>query len=360
MKNVLVLGCAGSAGLNFVKAVQHAGDDIRIVGVELNEYFVELSTADRKYLLEREQTPEGVRGYIEDINRIIEREDIDFVHAQPDPEVAILSTNRDRVNAATFLPSRDAIVTSHDKWLTYEAMINAGVNVPKTVAINDREDLEEQVKKAFDEISGPVWVRASSGAGGKASLLAESYLRAKVWIDQWVASGLKQEDFILSEYLPGREVSWLSLWRDGKLVCSQGKERLGWMKVGTTASGVTGTTAIQRTVHYEDVNKVCTGAVLAVDRKPQGIYVVDVKQDADDGYAVMEINPGRFFTTSLFFPHCGVNFPRIYLRLANGEDVEGLSPHNSVEEGYYWIRTPDGGPVLRKPGQKWNAIRLEP
>ena len=58
---------------------------------------------------------------------------------------------------------------------------------------------------------------------------------------------------------------------------------------------------MQKTVHYDAVNKTGTEAVLSIDSKFSGIASVDLKENAAGVPCVTEINPGRMFTTSYFF-----------------------------------------------------------
>ena len=349
MKKILVLGCGGSAGITHIKALRMAPEPFYIVGVDVNQYYIEMSPVDKRYLVKHNNSDKV--GYIDKINKIIKLEEIEFIHAQPDPEVQILSDNRERVLAKIFLPSKSAISISHDKWLTYETLNKASIPVAKTIKIKNATTL----KHVFDDFKDTIWLRASHGAGGKASLPVRSFEHAKGWIEYWVEKGLRWTDFLASELLTGTEVSWLSVWSNGELICSQGKQRLEWVQAGLSPSGVTGTTAIQKTVSNDKVNEVGTLTVTALDQKPNGIYVVDTKENKNGISCVTEINPGRFFTTSLFYPTAGVNMPYIYTKLAYKEGIPSVSKYNSVRPNIYWMRVPDGGPVMVEDG-KWTSI----
>jgi hypothetical protein len=73
---------------------------------------------------------------------------------------------------------------------------------------------------------------------------------------------------------------------------------------------------------------------------------------------VTEINAGRFFTTSNFFAAAGANMPYEYVRLAYGENVDGLPRYDAVEEGLYWVRMIDMGYKLVREGE-WRSKRVE-
>lgn len=338
--------------MNFVKALRLVEDEFSIVGVEKNRYYLEMSPVDRRYLVEHE--PGGDRAYMAKIARIVVKEKIDFVHAQPDGEVKILSDRREVIPAATFLPSKSGVRIFQNKWETYQKLLAGGVSVAQTIRLASRES----IAGAFRKLSRPVWVRAIRGTSGRGSLLVRTAAQARMWIQYWVDElKVSWNDFSLAEYLPGREVSWLSLWKNGELVCSQQKERIEWVQSKIAPSGVGGTTAVQKTVDYEAINDICTRTILAVEHTPNGIYVVDTKENSQGVACVTEVNPGRFFTTSLFFATAGVNMPFYYVRLGLGLPIPAVKRYNSVPAGIYWIRITDGGPTLVEDEQ-WSSTRL--
>lgn len=349
-KKVLLLGCAGSAGINFIKSLQ-LNNSIEAVGVDVNKYYLEMVPTETKYLVTREAGREDE--YIKKINRIIKQEKIDFVHAQPDTEVKILSDYRNKINAKTLLPSKEAIDIFQDKWKTFEILKKNNIPVPQTYSLKD----ENYLKNIFSKNKDVWWIRSNKGAGGKASLPVKTYDEASAWIKFWTGKGLKIADFSVSEFLPGREISTLMIWHDGKLICSQQKERIEWLQSNVSVSGSGTTTAIQKTVHEERVNTLCIQTIKAVDNYPQGVYVVDAKQNKNNIFCVTEVNPGRFFTTSLFYPTAGVNMPYIYVALGLNLPIPVVRPYNSVKKDIYWIRVADGGPAMIKEG-KWTSKKI--
>jgi hypothetical protein len=54
------MGCGGSAGINFVKALRLAKKKIYIVGVERNKYYLEMSPVDKRYIVQRKNNKEYV------------------------------------------------------------------------------------------------------------------------------------------------------------------------------------------------------------------------------------------------------------------------------------------------------------
>ncbi|MGQ9760004.1 MAG: hypothetical protein ACUVQ5_05505 [Candidatus Methanomethylicaceae archaeon] len=123
-------------------------------------------------------------------------------------------------------------------------------------------------------------------------------------------------------------------------------------------SGITGTPSVAVTVDREDVDRIATDCILAIDDRPEGIFCVDLKENKDGKPCPTEINAGRFFTTSLFFAVAGLNLPYIYVKLAYGEEIPKLKKYNALGKGIYWIRHMDSGPILMREGE-WRSKKLE-
>lgn len=344
---ILVLGAGGSPGVNFIKALRLGKDKMYIVGVDINKYFLEIAPVDKRYLLSDKKDKSD---YVKDLIKIIKKEKIDFVHAQPDGEVRTISDYRNVLGAKTFLPSKNAVNIFQDKWRTFYELSKNNLPVPFTQQVKNARNLK-RILKGNKEI---LWLRAHKGAGGKASLPVKTFDQANMWIRYWLNKGLKWSNFVISEFLPGREVSWLSVWKDGKLICSQQKERMGWVQASISPSGVGGTSAIQKTSSYKIINDICTKTILSVDKNANGIYVVDVKENKNGIPCVMEINPGRFFTTSLFFATAGVNMPLMYLKLGLNMPIVKTKSYNVLPDNIYWIRVTDSDTGMVN-GEKWSS-----
>jgi glutathione synthase/RimK-type ligase-like ATP-grasp enzyme len=158
--------------------------------------------------------------------------------------------------------------------------------------------------------------------------------------------GLDWGNFMLSEFLPGREYAFQSVWKEGEIVSSQARQRLEYLFGYLTPSGQTSSPTVAKTVHNEDVNRIATDAVKAVDGNATGVFCVDLKENTEGVPCVTEINAGRFFTTSNFFSEAGVNMPYMYIKLAFEESFEYGPKYNPLPEGLYWIRLMDMGHKL--------------
>ncbi|MEM2385408.1 MAG: hypothetical protein QXO67_00340, partial [Candidatus Bathyarchaeia archaeon] len=228
MKRIIVTGAGGPAGINFVMSLRLAPEEIFIVGTEANIHFTHLAPTDKIYLVPRAEE----KGYIDKLNEIIRKEKIDFLHAQTDVEVAVISEDREKIEANIFLPSKRTVKICQDKLESIRIWLKKGVPTAKTIEINSEKD----IKKAFEELGSPVWIRARHGAGGRGSTPAFNEEAAVSWINYWKARGMNWQ-FIAQEHLPGRNIGFHSLWKDGELVTSMSRERIEYIYPHLAPSG---------------------------------------------------------------------------------------------------------------------------
>lgn len=350
MKRILVTGAGGSAASNFITSLRLAKEKFYIIGTDVKPYHLELSNVDKKYLLPLTSDP----SYIKKLNSLIKKERIDLVHPQPDPEVLFLSRNRSAIKSRLFLPSKETIEICQNKISLINLLKQSNVSVGESYLIENEKVLKERLAELLKSHK-KVWLRAIRGAGSKASLPVNSFGQAKSWILYWKEmKGLDYGDFMVTEFLPGKEFAFQSIWQNGKLITSQARERVEYIFGNLTPSGQTSSPSVARTVHRADVNKIATETVLAVDRKATGIFCVDMKENKKGIPCVTEINAGRFFTTSNFFATAGSNMPYYYIRMSFDKKLPKLPSYNPIPENWYWVRMIDMGYKLIK-GEKWQA-----
>ncbi len=326
-----------------------------LVGTDSNEYFLHLAITDARYLIPKAKNP----SYIDMLNDIIRKEKIEFLHAQPDVEVEVVSEKREKLEAPVFLPSKAAVKACQDKLESAKVWHKKGVPVARTLEVKKDVDID----RALEQFGRPIWIRARHGAGGKGSTPAENRETAIAWINYWKNRGVDWE-FIAQEHLPGRNIAFHSLWKEGELVTSMARERLEYIYAYLAPSGITGTPAVQRTVHDDDVNRISTEAVLSIDPKFNGIASVDLKGNSSGTPCVTEINPGRMFTTSFFFSFASkivrkdfcANIPYLYTKLAFKESIPKTPKYNALPADLYWIRHMDAPGRLVKDGKVLGAM----
>jgi carbamoyl-phosphate synthase large subunit len=358
-ERILVTGAGGLAGVNFVRALRASDRKYYVVGADFNRYHIVYPDVDARYLTPRHTD----RGFIAELRRVVERERIDFLHPQPSSEALVISRRKDMISARTFLPPARVMTVAQDKLASQRLLKKLGIPVAKTKAVKSTADVET----AFKEIGGPLWVRARHGAGGRLSLLCSSAKEARHWIDLWTLRGVATDEFILQEYLPGRNVAWDSIWKSGKLVTSYARERLEYPFKHISPSGITGTPSVARIIHDDGVNRVSKEAARAIDEKPNGAYSIDLKESSSGQFCVTEVDAGKFHSTMPLWGYIAVkhlrmpwfaNMADLYVRLGLGEQLEDtVPPFDLLPKDYYLLRDMDVGAFLwREDGWKEKVL----
>jgi len=330
-----------------------------VVGAEYSKYYIQLPDLESRYLTPRHDSPE----FVSKIVRIAKNEHVRFIHPQPSSEALVLCSARSSLPAPVFLPGLSVMRTGQDKLLTQKKLQSASVPVARTMVLKNMSDLDT----AFDSLSPPVWIRARHGAGGRLSLKCGSLEEGRDWVDLWHRRGTDLAEFIVQEYLGGRNVAWDSLWRDGKLVTSYARERLEYPFKHISPSGITGTPSVARTVHEKEVNRVGERSVRAISGNPNGAFSVDMKADSGGRFRVSEVDPGKFHTTMPLWGYAALknfklawyaNLADLYVRLGLGADVPKDIPRfDLLPAGYYMIRNIDSGVLLwREDGWKERVL----
>jgi hypothetical protein len=335
VKRILVTGAGGSPATNFVRSLRAAPEPVHLVGTDADRFCLMRAETDARYLVPPASDPD----YLAVLNAVVERERVDLVHAQNDAEVTFLSEHRDQVAARLFLPAKATVRICQDKFRSFQRWQAAGLPVPDTLLLASEDDL----KAAFERFDGALWLRATTGAGGKGSLPVRDYDTARSWLDFHQGWG----GFTAAELLEPDSVTWMSVWHDGELVVAQGRRRLYWELSRVSPSGVTGVTGAGVTISDTTLDHLATRAVLAIDPRPHGLFGVDLTYDGTGTPNPTEINVGRFFTTHQFFTALGLNLPYVYVKLAFGEPPPPIRRrHNPLPDGMVWVRGVDFEPVL--------------
>lgn len=339
-RRILVTGAGGPLGVNVTRSLKAAPGDPFVLGTEANRYHLPLALSDETELI---PPARETADYLDAVAALVEEHAIGMILPTHPVEVRTVAANRNRFEGVRLvLPDAEVVMTAQNKWRTWRILEEASVPVPATELIGTREDLA----RCFEAIgTRPVWVRGAGvpGAGiGVASLPCRELEHAAAWIDHWRGWG----GFIASEFLPGRNLTWLGLFFDGRLVACQGRERLEYVIPHVSPSGITGAPAVSRTVSRGDLSRTGEAAIRALDPRPHGPYFVDMTEDGEGTPRVTEINAGRFGTTIHFYTEAGFNFPWLLADLAFDGAPDGSSVVDPIEPDTYWLRTIDCGPAL--------------
>lgn len=338
MAKIYVGGAGGAPSNNFIKSLRNSNRADHIIGTTCVPSDLFLADAEEKYVV----PPANAANYPHKVIDLLSKVRPDFMHLQNDFEVRAISRIRDQVTATgtkLFLPADETVENCVDKEKSYAIWKAAGVPVPETMLLNSAADL----KVAFDKLGPKIWVRAIEGGGGRGALPTDSYDFARIWIDRFQGWG----SFTASELLSQKTITWQSIWHEGELVVAQTRMRRSWNFGNRTLSGVTGITGVGETASFPDVDRISQDAILTVDKRPHGIFSVDMTYDFAGVPKPTEINIGRFFTTHYFFTKAGLNFPEILVNIALENKFPTLEKKiNPLPDGLVWIRGMDVEPVL--------------
>jgi carbamoyl-phosphate synthase large subunit len=356
MKRLLITGAGGSASYNFIKSLRDnpVKEKIYLVGTDVSKYHLELAQVDKRYVVPSIND----KNYLKKINEIIDKEKIDFLHIQPDSELRFISQNRKKIHTATFLPKHKTIEICQDKMKTNKILDSNNISVPKAFLLREEKDLNSALRELLKD-NDRVWLRATRGAGSKAALPVKNIKQAKSWINYWQEmKDIGFGEFMVSEFLPGKEYAFQSLWKDGKLLVSQARERIEYVFGNLTPSGQSSSPSVAKTVNNDQVNELAYSAIKTIDPKADGVFCVDLKTDKNGIIKLIEINAGRFFTTSYFFSAAGLNMPYYYFQLGCGEKIiNKFKQFNNLESDIYWVRMIDMGYKLIKK-EKWTSSKI--
>jgi len=335
MKRILVTGAGGSPAANFTRSLRMAPEKFYLIGVDCDKYYLQRAETDERYLVPAARE----KDYVTVLNKVIEKTKAEFLHVQNDVELYYISKLRDKLKIKTFLPGHETVEKCQNKLESYKCWRDAGLRQPVTFSIKNPQDL----KDAFEKIKGEVWIREIGGAGGRGSLKTDSFEVARTWIDFRKGWGV----YTAAECLKEQSTTWLSVWKDGELIVAQERKRLYWELGKLAPSGISGATGTGVTVADPVVNDIAQKAILAIDKKPNGIFGVDLTYSGDSIPNPTEINIGRFFTTHHFFAAAGLNIAYIFVKLAYGEKLPEIPQKiNPLKPGLAWIRGIDFLPVM--------------
>ncbi|RLE91527.1 MAG: hypothetical protein DRJ46_02255 [Thermoprotei archaeon] len=352
---ILVTGSGGIGGVNFVRAIRGAEELSKqkffIVGTDFNPFHILFPEIDVRIRTPRHSDP----NFLKKIKDAIKSYRIQFLHPHPSVEARVIAEHAEEIEklgAKLYLPNPSSIAP--DKFQIFKRLHAANVPVPRTVRIEKLED----IARGFEELGSPLWLRAVRGAGGRLSLLVKKPEEAEMWIRLNASQGRASiSDFILQEYLPGRDLAFDSLWYNGELVTSYVRERLEYPFKHISLTGITGTPSVAKTLHYDEASKIGEKAVKALDPNPHGFFSVDLKEDENGKPKVTEVD-GKWHTTAPLWGYAFMklrkkltyNLAYLYLTLGihgNLEELQEKPPkYNLFPEDFYLVRQMDCGVLL--------------
>lgn len=337
VKRILVTSAGGRLAIGFTRALRLSPEPLHLIGADINKFTLQRAEVDERYLVPRASDP----AYIPALLDLIDATQADLVLVNHSKEMPIVSAARDQIPARLFLPDDEAITICDSKWESYRRWQQAGVPVPQTRFINSPEDL----RQAFQDMNGKLWLRSIRGSSGAGSLPVDDVETAIGWVDMKKGWG----SFTASELLGKSTLLWESVWMDGELLFYQGAKGHYWEFGSIAPSGVSGITGAVETCRNAEADDIAIRAVRAVSEKPHGIMSVDIAYAEDGRPMVTEINAGRVMAGGMcHFASEGPNLALIALNAAFGKRLSEETLANPFPDGIVCIHGLDTMPVLKR------------
>jgi hypothetical protein len=325
-----VIGAGTGSSGNVIRALRTVTPDPYIIGVHDDRFMLKMSLADRNYACPKPTSAEFVDVMVE----IVRRERVNVVMPTDDVMVKALSDARDRFAINLLLPRRETIDLCQDKYALNVFLRGRGIPAPVTYEVTSLRDLD----KIFARFSraGLLWCRWRRGARSVAATPVATVEQARAWITQWRdLRNINVSDFTIGEYLPGRHLIVHGVWCNGEFLCAQPIEVLAYFAAGNNPSGVFSLSCLAKTVSANKALEVALDAVGALEQRPSGAFIVELKETADGVPQITEINAGRFPSGVTALLATGRdNMVNVFASAAMGKSIRVVEPRGSGKERY--------------------------
>src|SRR5579862_5272041 len=181
MNRILVTGCGGIGGVNFVRALRFAETiepfpKFYILGTDFNQYYIRFAETDQSLRTPRHSDP----NFTQTIEGLVKKNGIEFLHPNPSSEARVVRQSLEGElfhGARTLMPALDAIAPKKDEM---KAKLESNhVPTPSGVVIEN----EDMIDESFSKLGKPLWIRAKEGAGARLSLKVNNVEEAKLWLN---------------------------------------------------------------------------------------------------------------------------------------------------------------------------------
>ncbi len=321
--NVLFSGVGGPTPLGLAKSVRLRWPDHHLIGIDASAWAPSLHQSDvfdSTYQVPLATAP----SYWDEIEKIVADRQVDFAFIVPETEVIQWSKRAEThdLPCRAHVPAYRLAALCFDKQRVSDLLHPLGL-APKTIAID--------AASPSQELAPPYWIRVKSGAGALGALKINE---AKD-LETWLQLHGRRDDFIASDYLPGRNYACKMLYRDGGLVQASVAERIDYLLAAAAPSGISGMCARGRLLNRDDLVDASTRAITAVGEAAEatldGMFTVDFKEDAQGTALITEINI-RHVSFNLAFALGGSNFAATTLSMFFDERFEAPGVVHFEEE----------------------------
>lgn len=333
--DTILVTTVGSGGANnLIRGIRASKyGDATIVGTDADEVLIRKSHADHDYVVPYGNDPE----YVDAINRVIDRHDVDVFIPQHETEIRRVARERAAIDASVVLPEEEVVTLLLDKYELPRHLRDQGFPVPETVHLADTS-----IDAAFERLGGgPVWCRLRYGSSGPEARPVETPTQARSWIDYCIEThGYDRDEFTLSEFLPGADYQVCTLWDGGELVLGKGMERQRYF-FDLQHTGAA-TPLVAQLIDDPDLYAKCERILDEIAPDATGNFGFDFKETADGTPKLTEINVGKFVMAADIVYHTGeYNWAELFLDMHAGDRPRLTDPWGDIETDKFLVRGVD-------------------
>lgn len=312
MMNILILssGTRDKLVRYFKKEFKDKGN---VVCADCNPLAPTLYDADKHYIVPRIMDP----NYIEIVLDICKKEDIKGVFSLIDPELSLLSKNKEKfleIGVTPFVSDYDVVETCFDKFKMFNKCLEA--NIPSVKSYIDFKKVKEDLDKGT--LAFPVFVKPYNGSCSVGIQRVDNLVDLEFLF-------AKYDNFMVQEYMNGTEYG-VDVYVDlisNNIVSIFIKKKI-LMRAGETDKSVS--------VKNDKLFSLIENFVKKMGFKGQ--IDIDVFEKNGEFY-ISEVNP-RFGGGYLHAYECGCKFPKYILNNLQGKI--NIPEIGNYEENIYMMK----------------------
>jgi len=307
---VMATSCGGGIGPDVISSLNQSGLNLYVIGMDASIYGRDFGAQICDEVVEAPLATDP--NFKEQVDRLCEKHEIDIIIFNHSKELKAIAERKLTFNVKYILPNHAEMLICTSKWEVVKKLLDKGCEdaIPKTSLVSH----EETITDVFKKFKPPLWLRIPEGSGARGALLVNEPKHAINWIEYWREMKNYAGNWLLQEYLPGRNFSWCSIWYKGQFIASSTQERLEYFMANASITGISGATSACRIVHDDRLRKLGVGVVIGLSDCPHGIYTMDAREDVQGNVKVTEIE-NRMQGRNWLHTSAGVNFPGIIVRL---------------------------------------------
>ncbi len=289
-RTILIPGGGGPAAVGAIKSLRMSGYKGKIISTDANKLSAGLYLADKAYVVPAASDP----SFFQEAMKIIEKEGVDVILPTSGFDIVPYAKNTKALMEDGIIPvvcDYDALERCLDKEKFY-------------YALRDKFDLPYTTREPSDIDAFPCIVKPIRGKGSQNVFICNN----RNELDSILS---KYEDMLIQEYLPGKEYTIDVLSDlDGHPMVAVPRERVD-VKAGISFKG--------KIVLDESIQNICLRVAESLEIK--GPSCMQMKHAADNRPKITEVNP-RMGGGTILATYAGINFPKIIMKLLNGDKFE--------------------------------------